>query len=954
MSSVHGVRRGAFWTALMGLFAVAAIALPASASAALCPVTPGVEVTAWIGGDGDFGNDLNWTNGTPSGSCDAVVTPANSPTITMGGGAAMKSLTLGGVGSTPTLVISAQSPNTILHATTTGIDIAPGASIVLTCAPQPTGCLGGAGGGSALNVGSSTIDNEGTITVDANSGTGASLAGAIDNTGTININQDASHTSGLLLNQGDVNIADGKLFKSVTESCGSTGTVFRNDAGGTLNAAGTGGLSVINFEQGDGDTLGTNPVRIPCGTLKYTGDGPSTARATGGFALSGEMRAGQSLTVSDESSNTGATLTGAFTNKGSITLTCPTTGACGADLNAAGNVFTNAGALTIPVTGGTSSEVSSGSGGTIVNTGTMNFEQSAFLGGVIVNKGSLNVADGKTVTNSGSSCGDTGAQVKNDTGGSVNGAGSGRLNVFHYEQGDGITSGDAPVQIPCGSVKYTGNGASKVVANGGFTLSGEMQPGQELILNQTTATLAGAFTGKGSITLTCLSSCGGGSTFNAAGNVFTNAGTLTVAAASGNDPSVSSGGGGTILNTGTMRYDQTGWLSGVAVNKGVLEIADGKQAKSYGSSCGDTGAQFKNDSGGSVKGIGSGHLSVFNYEQGNGTTSGTAPVQIPCGSLKYTGGGASTVQLNGGIGITGDISAGQTLRIVNGGSNAPPFTNAGTIVFDPNGSGPHLNVGTLTNTGRISGVGTVNGSLDNTTGTVAPGTSPGTLTVNNAYTQGAGGSLEIEVEGTGAGQFDKLAVNGNVTLGGTLALKPSAAYAAAATVGDSVGFLTYGGARTAVFAQTTSNPSLACPKLFGAAYNDGPKNVSAVVSGNGSCPPPDTPPQPPANPQQPSTPKDEGPGPVPDTILKSHPAAIVKTRKQKAKVSFSFSSDQAGATFQCKLDKEAYKPCGSPQAYKVKPGQHKFSVRAIRGGDGAADPTPAGFSFKVKKLPKKK
>ncbi|HEY1356028.1 MAG TPA: hypothetical protein VGF09_06905, partial [Solirubrobacterales bacterium] len=64
-------------------------------------------------------------------------------------------------------------------------------------------------------------------------------------------------------------------------------------------------------------------------------------------------------------------------------------------------------------------------------------------------------------------------------------------------------------------------------------------------------------------------------------------------------------------------------------------------------------------------------------------------------------------------------------------------------------------------------------------------------------------------------------------------------------------------------------------------------------------------------------------------------------------VKFSFSSDVAGATFQCKLDKGSFAPCASPKTYKVKKGKHTFSVEAV--GPGGTDATPATFSFKVKK-----
>ena len=56
----------------------------------------------------------------------------------------------------------------------------------------------------------------------------------------------------------------------------------------------------------------------------------------------------------------------------------------------------------------------------------------------------------------------------------------------------------------------------------------------------------------------------------------------------------------------------------------------------------------------------------------------------------------------------------------------------------------------------------------NTSGTVRPGTSPGTLTVTGDYSQGANGVLDVDVSGTTQGtQFDHLSVGGAATLAGT-------------------------------------------------------------------------------------------------------------------------------------------------------------------------------------------
>ena len=91
----------------------------------------------------------------------------------------------------------------------------------------------------------------------------------------------------------------------------------------------------------------------------------------------------------------------------------------------------------------------------------------------------------------------------------------------------------------------------------------------------------------------------------------------------------------------------------------------------------------------------------------------------------------------------------------------------------------------------------------------------------------------------------------------------------------------------------------------------------------------------------------KAPPSAPNTILGSHPKQTIKTKKKKVKVKFTFSSDVAGATFECKLDKGPFAPCTSPKTYKAKPGKHTFSVDAV--GAGGTDQSPATFTFKVKK-----
>jgi hypothetical protein len=98
--------------------------------------------------------------------------------------------------------------------------------------------------------------------------------------------------------------------------------------------------------------------------------------------------------------------------------------------------------------------------------------------------------------------------------------------------------------------------------------------------------------------------------------------------------------------------------------------------------------------------------------------------------------------------------------------NTVTKTGDGTMEINNNLIG---NGGTITsNAGTLSGTGTVSGDLNNNA-TVAPGNSPGILTIDGNYTQSAGGTLALEIGGMVPGdEHDKLVVTGTATLAGTL------------------------------------------------------------------------------------------------------------------------------------------------------------------------------------------
>jgi hypothetical protein len=78
-------------------------------------------------------------------------------------------------------------------------------------------------------------------------------------------------------------------------------------------------------------------------------------------------------------------------------------------------------------------------------------------------------------------------------------------------------------------------------------------------------------------------------------------------------------------------------------------------------------------------------------------------------------------------------------------------------------------------------------------------------------------------------------------------------------------------------------------------------------------------------------------------------AKITKAPKAKSTsttAKFKFKANEAGSTFQCKLDKGKFKNCRSPKTYKkLKPGKHIFKVRATDKAGNVSKPAKRKFTI---------
>ncbi len=81
--------------------------------------------------------------------------------------------------------------------------------------------------------------------------------------------------------------------------------------------------------------------------------------------------------------------------------------------------------------------------------------------------------------------------------------------------------------------------------------------------------------------------------------------------------------------------------------------------------------------------------------------------------------------------------------------------------------------------------------------------------------------------------------------------------------------------------------------------------------------------------------------------LRRRSTRTLPTRPASADSTFEFSSDQAGSSFECKLNGAPFEACTSPVTFSaLGDGEHNFQVRAI-GPAGNPDPTPDTFTWTI-------
>ena len=272
-------------------------------------------------------------------------------------------------------------------------------------------------------------------------------------------------------------------------------------------------------------------------------------------------------------------------------------------------------------------------------------------------------------------------------------------------------------------------------------------------------------------------------------------GTLNVAATSPVDiPTLKVGPGGFLENSGTLNITAGFDLLSTANLTGVGDINISNTASSV---------IFR---GGSISGKTLINNATADWISGNVTLSSDAVFEnrgtFNANATTTMTGTATEDFINNGILTKKTAETTTTMNI--------PFTNNGTVeviegslVFQQgleNGEDVVLDLGggtlnpgetlTIDSGDSLVGSGTLSANLTNS-GTVSPGNSPGTITIDGDYTQEASGTLAIEIGGTTPDtEHDQLVVTGAATLGGTLDVTLIDEFSP--QVGDTFTIMTYG------------------------------------------------------------------------------------------------------------------------------------------------------------------
>ncbi|WP_157152685.1 DUF4347 domain-containing protein, partial [Cellvibrio sp. BR] len=627
------------------------------------------------------------------------------------------------------------------------VSVSSGATLALS-SNETIGNLSGAG---SVTLGSNTLTS--WITADT------TFSGGISGTGGLSVNQSGAATFALTLSgtntytgnttamnfgslrlDGDASVSSSSYLRA---NGNSVITLLSNQTVGSLgsnSATATVNLGSFTLSAG-GDNTTTTVAGVVSGTgnLVKQGSGTMTLTATNTYSGTTTVSAGTLAVASDSNlgSNTvtlalGATLdiSGATNIDNAIALSGDATVSTSANATLSGVI---SGAHTLAKSGA-AALILSGSNtyaGTTVSAGTLSVASDANLGsgGISLAAGTiLQVTGATTVDNSITLTGN--ATVNNSANATLSGVIGGGFNLAKSGASTLTLSGTNTYNNTTVSAGTLSAASDSNLGSGGVTLAA----GTTLAVTGATTidnavTLSGAVTVNTSADATLSGNIGGaGSLAKTGANTLTLSGTNSYA-------------GSTNVSAGTLSVAGDGNLG-----SGTVTLATGSTLAVTGATTIDNAISL----------AGNATVQTTNAATLSGPISGAG------GLIKA---GASTLNLSGTDSYTGATSVNAGSLLVNGALSA---TSATAVA-----SGA-----TLGGSGSISSNITVNSG-----GTLSPGNSPGTLTVNGNLTMAPGSILAVEINGTAAGtEYDQILVNGSLDVSGAIL---SATHGYTAGQGDS-------------------------------------------------------------------------------------------------------------------------------------------------------------------------
>ena len=632
----------------------------------------------------------------------------------------------------------------------------------------------GGGYSSTLTFTAGALTNHGTLELNQGSAGNRFVDGPVTNDGTVTVTHNSAYFSdGLFTNSGNLAIPSGKLTVTTGDNLPAAAAAYVTAGTVTVD-------TTLRFED--------VPLAISGGA--FTGPGHVEGLRTQ-TTISGSPTGTVELGGNSGTRSLDGTIPAGFTAwiRGSSTLGY-------ADLASAG--LTNNGTLRLESTGGGYSSTLTFTAGALTNHGTLELNQGSagnrFVDGPVTNDGTVTVTHNSAYFSDGLFTNSGNLDVVAAAALQVSGAGT-----SGYSQTAGATNADGTFVVQGAPFTATGgsfSGSGRIAANGGaLTVSGD--PVGTIQVGGSGATLEGTIPSGLTVLLQ-------GSDFFGHSNVtstgLTNNGTLRLQSTGGGYSSTLTLGAGTLTNHGTIELNQGSagnrYISGDVANagSGVVDVE-------Y------NGADIRNGvvtNAGIIR-VRSGRLfsitnaaSLANFS-GTTLTGGTYDL---AGILRFTGAqvvtDAATIVLDGplsaiqnqagtnALGGLATVTAAGSFTVKGGRAfGAGPLANAGVVAVESSSAitssgvyaqsaGTTTVVGTLTATGVtltggvLRGTGTVAAPVTNTGGSVEPGLSPGQLAVGGGYDQD-GGTLRAEITGAvPAVGYDRLAVTGTATLGGTL------------------------------------------------------------------------------------------------------------------------------------------------------------------------------------------